>query len=96
MSGGRVAEKNSDCRLAGRAAMIRRMSWMKPMSSMRSASSSTKISTRRRRTLPLAAQVQQAARRGHQDVHPAGERGDLGALAHAAEDDRLAQRRWRP
>ncbi len=37
-----VAENNDDCRCAGRAAAIRRMSRMKPRSSMRSASSSTK------------------------------------------------------
>ena len=39
---GMVAENSDDCRSAGKAATIRRMSRMKPRSSIRSASSSTK------------------------------------------------------
>ena len=50
ISRGMVAEKNSVWRLLGSFATILRMSWMKPMSSMRSASSSTKTSTRSRCT----------------------------------------------
>src|SRR6476660_9926114 len=46
ISRGIVAEKNSVWRLLGSLVTILRMSWMKPMSSMRSASSSTKTSTR--------------------------------------------------
>ncbi len=51
-SGASVAEKNSDWRRAGSAAMTLRMSRMKPMSSIRSASSSTKTSTASRRANP--------------------------------------------
>ena len=40
-----VAENNSVCRSFGSFATMLRMSWMKPMSSMRSASSSTSTST---------------------------------------------------
>ena len=39
---GIVAEKKSVWRRSGSSGRMRRMSWMKPMSSMRSASSSTK------------------------------------------------------
>ena len=48
ISRGMVAEKNSVWRLAGSFATTFLISWMKPMSSMRSASSSTKTSTRSR------------------------------------------------
>ena len=48
-----------------------RMSRMKPMSSMRSASSSTRISTCDRSTVLLLHVVEQAARRGDQDVDAA-------------------------
>ncbi len=52
ISAGMVAEKNSVWRSFGSLATIRRMSAMKPMSSMRSASSSTSTSTQSRRTAP--------------------------------------------
>ena len=52
ISGEKVAENSRFWRLAGSLAMTRRISWMKPMSSMRSASSSTKISTPDRSTVP--------------------------------------------
>ncbi len=45
ISGGMVAEKKSVCRCLGSAAMTRFTSWMKPMSSMRSASSRTNTSS---------------------------------------------------
>src|SRR5664279_4555791 len=45
-----VAEKNSVCRSLRSMATIRLMSWIKPMSSMRSASSSTSTSTWSRRS----------------------------------------------
>ncbi len=45
ISGGIVAEKNSVCRRGGSSLQIFSMSGMKPMSSMRSASSMTRIST---------------------------------------------------
>ena len=44
ISGGIVAEKKSVCRFAGRSFSMRLMSWIKPMSSIRSASSKTKKS----------------------------------------------------
>ena len=47
-----VAENRSVCRLAGVAPMILRMEGRKPMSSMRSASSSTSTSTSPRRAAP--------------------------------------------
>ena len=40
---------------------------------------------------PLAVEVQQTARRGHQDVQPPADGVHLGLLAHAAEDHRGAQ-----
>ena len=53
ISGGMVAEKNSVCRSFGTSATIFRMSRMKPMSSMRSASSRTSTSTLSKRTARL-------------------------------------------
>ena len=49
-SAGSVAENSSVWRSRGSIATIRFMSWMKPMSSIRSASSSTRNSTARRST----------------------------------------------
>jgi hypothetical protein len=48
----KVAEKSRLCFFAGTMASTFLMSWMKPMSSMRSASSSTKISTWLRSSVP--------------------------------------------
>ena len=45
MLSGIVALKNRFCRFCGKSATTLRMSWIKPMSSMRSASSSTKTSS---------------------------------------------------
>ena len=45
ISGGMVAEKNSVWRVKGMSLAMRSISGMKPMSSMRSASSMTRIST---------------------------------------------------
>ncbi len=45
ISGAIVAEKNSVCRVNGTSLKMRSMSGMKPMSSMRSASSTTMICT---------------------------------------------------
>ena len=52
ISGGMVAEKNRICFLGGVSLKIRSMSGMKPMSSMRSASSTTRICTPVRSSLP--------------------------------------------
>jgi hypothetical protein len=48
--GGIVAEKNSVCRLAGSSGTMRRSAWMKPRSSIWSASSSTSTLAVSRRT----------------------------------------------
>ena len=56
------------------------------MSSMRSASSSTKVSTWREVDLALLHQVEQASRRRDQHVEAAAQRLHLRALADAAED----------
>ena len=58
----------------GSSAMILRTSRMKPMSSMRSASSRTTISTESRRTWPSCMEVEQAAGRGDEDVDALGSR----------------------
>ena len=68
------------------------MSRMNPMSSIRSASSSTSISTRPQVQRPLPGVVEQAARRGDQDVHALTQRLDLRGDAHAAENHRRLQR----
>ena len=47
ISGAIVAEKNKFCRFSGKARISLLTSWMNPISSMRSASSRTKISTSR-------------------------------------------------
>jgi hypothetical protein len=77
--------------VAGTRASTFLTSWMKPMSSMRSASSSTRICTW---TGPgaLLLQVEQAAGRGHQDVHAALDAVDLRVHAHAAEHHGGVQR----
>ena len=55
ISGGRVAEKNMVCFFSGRSLMTLRTSWIKPISSIRSASSRTKISTCDRSRSPCPA-----------------------------------------
>ena len=82
-----VAEKSRFWRLAGSSLITRRMSGMKPMSSMRSASSSTKISTRGKVDGALRHVVEQPARRGHQDVQRRAQGLDLRVDVDAAEDD---------
>ena len=52
ISGGMVAEKNKVWRAGGSRPQIRSISGMKPMSSIRSASSITRISTALSRSLP--------------------------------------------
>ena len=63
-----------------------------PMSSMRSASSSTIDLQVGEVDVPLFHQVDQAAGRGHHDVDAAAQRLDLRAFADAAENGRIAQR----
>jgi hypothetical protein len=52
ISGAMVAEKKKVCRVKGVSEKMRSMSGMKPMSSIRSASSTTMICTPVRRSLP--------------------------------------------
>ena len=91
ISFGMVALNIRLCRPAGSFATILRMSLMNPMSSMRSASSSTSTSTLRRSTWPLVHQVKQAAGRRDDDVGAAAQRVDLRVLVHAAKDGRAAK-----
>ena len=88
MSCGMVAENSSVCRSVGSFATILRMSWMKPMSSMRSASSSTKISTPVEPQRVALHQVEQAAGRGDQHVDAVHQRAHLAAHRHAADGER--------
>ena len=92
MSSEKVAENSRFWRRAGSRARTLRMSRMKPMSSIRSASSSTKISTRLRVHRALPHMVEQASGRGDQDVHAPPERLDLRVDVDAAEDDGGGQR----
>ena len=89
--GGMVAEKNSVCRLTGMAATMRRTSWMKPMSSMRSASSSTRCVTPSRRTWPWFIRSSRRPGGGDEHVGRAAQRNLLPVLAHAAVDDGVAR-----
>ena len=68
---GMVAENSIDCRSFGTWPTIFRTSRMKPMSSMRSASSSTRWRDRVEPELALLHQVEQAARRSDQDIDAA-------------------------
>ena len=84
----RVALKNRVWRFAfgGVLSMIRRTSGMKPMSSIRSASSITRISTLPRWMSPLRCEVQQPSGRGRHHVDgPFLEPALLLLVVHAAE-----------
>ena len=71
---------------------MRLMSWMKPMSSMRSASSSTSISTWSRRTRALVDEIEQAARCCHQNFDTMCHRSHLAIDRHAADRKRDGKR----
>ena len=90
---GIVAEKNSVCRRGGRCFSTRRMSGRKPMSSIRSASSSTSTSRPDSDGVRLLEVVEQPSGRGDDDVHAAAEGVLLRAHPHAAEHRRARQRR---
>lgn len=77
MSSGIVAEKKSVCRFSGSSGRIRRMSWMKPMSSIRSGFVEDEEADVGQRDVTLADQVEQASRRGYQQVDAALQRIDL-------------------
>ena len=81
----KVAE-NSRLLLCGQQRQHLFTSWMKPMSSMRSASSSTRISTVDRSMKPCCCRSSRRPGRGDQDVHAALHAVDLRVHAHAAED----------
>ena len=91
---GIVALKNSVCRFAAAdVRSTRRMSGRKPMSSMRSASSSTRYSRPRELRVRRAEVIEQPARRGDDDVHAAAERVLLRPHADAAEHGGGGERR---
>src|SRR6202022_3961651 len=92
MSFGIVAEKNSVCRLTGNFETIFRMSLMKPMSSMRSASSSTRNSTWPSFSPLLCTRAGGgAAGRGPHDFDALHHRADLTAHRHAADRQRRTE-----
>ena len=86
-----VAENSSVCRRAGSMPAMRRTSRTKPMSSMRSASSSTKASTWSSRRWPCPIRSSRRPGVATRRSTPRRERPDLGRLADAAEDDRALQ-----
>ena len=93
IGGGIVALKNSVWRFAGRCRRILRMSGRKPMSSIRSASSSTRYSMPVELRVRRAHVIEQPARRRDDDVDAAAERVLLRAHADAAEHRRAGDRR---
>jgi hypothetical protein len=82
----KVAENSRLCFSLGTRARIFLTSWMKPMSSMRSASSSTRICTWLRSSVPLLLQVEQAAGVATRMSTPFLQFFDLRVHADAAED----------
>ena len=93
IGGGIVALKNSVCRCGGRCRRTRRMSGRKPMSSMRSASSSTRYCEPAELRVRLPEMIEQPARRADDDVDAAAERVLLRSHADAAVDRGRGQRR---
>ena len=79
-----VAEKNMFWRLGGSLWRMRRTSGQKPMSSIRSASSSTSIADAREGDVAALDHVEQAARRGDEQVDAAAHGLDLRFVADAA------------
>jgi len=94
ISRGIVAEKKRVLpAFAGSLSMTRRMSWMKPMSSIRSASVEDERFHGPQLHEPLRHQVEEATGRRDEDVDPPPERLRLRALVHAAEDDGVLEGR---
>ena len=91
ISGGMVAEKSEVWRSRGQRSTMRRTSGRKPMSSMRSASSSTRNLTWSSRQVPCCIMVEQPAGRGDQHIHAVAQGVRLLAVADAAEDHGDAQ-----
>ena len=92
MSSENVAEKSRFWRRGGSSAMILRMSRMKPMSSIRSASSRTRISTRDRSIVRWPRWSSRRPGRGDDDLGTGAQRPDLRVEADAAVDGRRADR----
>ena len=67
------------------------MAWMKPRSSIWSASSSTKISTLARLTARRFDQIDEPAGCGDEDVDAAVQGANLVVDRHAAENDRMRE-----
>ena len=88
ISGGMVAEKNSVWRVKGTSLQMRSMSGMKPMSSIRSASSMTRISMPGQQEAAALGEIEQTPGRRDDDVRPAGDLGFLIAERHAANQKR--------
>ena len=88
ISGGIVAEKNSVCRVKGTSLKMRSMSGMKPMSSMRSASSTTMICTPVSISLPRSKWSSRRPGRGDQHVDAAVDQLVLVLEADAADQQR--------
>ncbi len=88
MACGMVAEKNSVWRSFGSFDTILRMSLMKPMSSMRSASSRTRQSTCRQTQRVALHEIEQTSRCRHQNIDAVHQRAHLRAHRHAADGER--------
>ena len=91
MSSEKVAENIRFWRFGGSSAMIFWMSGRKPMSSIRSASSRTRISTCPRLATRWPDEVEQAARRRDEDLDAAAQGLDLGVHRDPAVDHGRAQ-----
>ena len=85
---GIVAEKNSVCRLRGSMRTILRSAWMKPRSSIWSASSSTSISIVDRFRKPCSTRSIRPTRRGDEDIDAAADVLAILVDAGAAEHGR--------
>ena len=88
ISGGMVAEKNKVCRVKGTSLQMRSISGMNPMSSIRSASSMTRISIAGQKQLAAFGKIQKAARRRDQDIGAPHDLGFLIAEGNAANQQR--------
>ena len=84
---GMVAEKNRVCRLGGTSATIRFSAWMKPRSSIWSASSRTRISSSRRLSARWSMRSSRRPGRGDEHVEAARDGAHALVVGHAAEDD---------
>ena len=91
ISAGIVAEKNRVCRFSGNKPTIRSTSGMKPMSSIRSASSMTRMRASDSRILPRPCKIEKAPRRRDQHIDAAVELAFLIDKAFAADQQRHRQ-----